>query len=51
MKLVPPEYRLNVLRKDYENMSEMMFGEYPSFEEMMLYISELENEINWCQVP
>lgn len=46
MKLVPPDYRLDALRKDYENMSEMMFGEYPSFDELMSYISELESEIN-----
>ncbi|MDD3206748.1 MAG: nucleotidyl transferase AbiEii/AbiGii toxin family protein [Lachnospiraceae bacterium] len=46
MKLVPPDYRLDALRKDYENMSEMIFGEYPSFEELMSYISELETEIN-----
>lgn len=46
MKLVPPDYRLDALRKDYENMSEMMFGEYPSFDELMTYIAELEVEIN-----
>ena len=46
MKLVPPDYRLDALRKDYENMSEMMFGEYPSFDELMTYISELQTEIN-----
>ncbi|MEG2800404.1 MAG: nucleotidyl transferase AbiEii/AbiGii toxin family protein [Longicatena sp.] len=46
MELVPPDYRLEALRKDYENMSEMMFGEYPSFDELMTYISELETEIN-----
>lgn len=46
MKLVPPDYRLDALKKDYENMSEMMFGEYPSFDELMTYIAELEQEIN-----
>ncbi len=46
MKLVPPDYRLDALRKDYENMSEMMFGEYPSFDELMTNISDLEKEIN-----
>ncbi|MEG1717027.1 MAG: nucleotidyl transferase AbiEii/AbiGii toxin family protein [Lachnospiraceae bacterium] len=46
MRLMPPDYRLDVLRKDYKNMSEMMFGEYPSFDELTAYISELEAEIN-----
>ena len=46
IKLVPPDYRLEVLRKDYENMNEMMFGEYPSFDELIAYISDLEAEIN-----
>ncbi|MEG1847647.1 MAG: nucleotidyl transferase AbiEii/AbiGii toxin family protein [Lachnospiraceae bacterium] len=46
MKLVPPDYRLDAIKKDYENMSEMIFGEYPSFDELMLYLSELESEIN-----
>ena len=46
IKLVPQNYRLETLRKDYENMSEMMFGEYPSFDELISYISDLETEIN-----
>ncbi|MEG1576991.1 MAG: nucleotidyl transferase AbiEii/AbiGii toxin family protein, partial [Clostridium sp.] len=46
MKLIPPYYRWEALRKDYENMSEMMFAESPSFDELMTYILELETEIN-----
>lgn len=46
IKLVPPSYRLNDLRTDYEDMSEMMFGQYPSFDDLMDYIQILENEIN-----
>lgn len=46
VKLVPPDYRLAALRNDYDNMSEMMFGEYPTFDELMIYIAELEVEIN-----
>lgn len=46
IKLLPPSYRLSDLEKDYISMSEMMFGEYPSFEELMEFIKHLEKEIN-----
>ena len=46
IKLVPPLYRFNDLRIDYENMAEMIFGQYPSFDDLMKYIQKLENEIN-----
>ncbi len=46
LKLVPPEYRMDDLRKDYAAMSNMMFGEYPDFDTLMIYIRELEQEIN-----
>ena len=46
IKLVPPPYRFEGLRADYDDMAEMMFGQYPSFDELMGYIQALENEIN-----
>ena len=46
VKLVPPVFRFESLRTDYENMREMLFGEYPSFETLMESIECLENEIN-----
>ena len=46
VKLIPPLPRLEALRSDYESMTEMLFGEYPSFDELMESISDLEKEIN-----
>ena len=46
IKLMPPEFRLAALEKDYSDMSEMMFGTYPTFSELMSYIKELECDIN-----
>ena len=49
MRLMPPEYNLNKLRDDYEHMQNMLFGEKPSFEEIMDGIAKLEEEINTVQ--
>lgn len=46
VRLVPPAFRFDNLRADYEDMAEMMFGQYPSFTDLMDYIQALENEIN-----
>lgn len=46
IKLVPPSSRFKTLRNDYEGMTEMLFGKYPSFDELMQSISSLETEIN-----
>ena len=46
IKLIPPENRVDGLKKDYESMTEMFFGEYPSFDELVNVIEKLENEIN-----
>ncbi len=46
MRLVPPEHAIEPLRKDYEKMSNMIFGEKPTFEEVMDGIAQLEAEIN-----
>lgn len=47
LRLLPPEYRFEVLRKDYDSMKNMMFGEYPNFDTLIKYIGELEREINF----
>lgn len=52
LRLVPDEYRLKEIEEDYNNMKDMFFGEYPSFEDMMQGIADLEKEIhNIQQVP
>lgn len=46
LKLLPPEYRMEDLQKDYDSMKNMMFGEYPDFQTLMKFIGDLEKEIN-----
>lgn len=46
MKLSPNDHQIEKLRKDYDSMKNMMFGEYPSFDEILKQIEELEQEIN-----
>ncbi len=46
LQLVPPEYRFPALRTDYAAMQDMIYGDAPSFDEMMDEIQQLENEIN-----
>lgn len=43
---MPPEYRFSALRNDYEKMAEMLFGDYPSFDELMSGIAGLEETVN-----
>ena len=46
IKLAPPRFRLEALRKDYDRMSEMLFGDSPTFNDLMESIGDLEIEIN-----
>ena len=46
MRLMPPDYNLDKLRDDYEHMQNMLFGDKPSFEEVMDGIAKLEANIN-----
>lgn len=46
MKLLPPNYNLTKLRSDYDHMQNMLFGEKPSFDEIMHAMAQLEEEIN-----
>lgn len=45
-RLMPPQYRIQDLQKDYAAMRDMIYGEYPSFETLLQEISALEEEIN-----
>lgn len=46
IRLVPNEVYLSDLRKDYVMMRTMIFGEYPSFDDLLVSIRNLEREIN-----
>lgn len=46
LRVVPPEYRLTLLREDYAKMQQMFFGEPPEFEEMIALLTEWESRFN-----
>jgi hypothetical protein len=46
MKLMPPESCLNMLVEDYNHMANMIFGDIPSFEDIIDSIQKMEQEIN-----
>ena len=46
MQLMPPESCLDILKDDYEHMRNMVFGELPTFENLILCMQRLEQEIN-----
>jgi hypothetical protein len=46
LRVVPPEHRLAALRQDYRDMGAMIFGQAPSFDELLRYLVELETAIN-----
>ncbi len=46
LKLLPPEYRMSDLSKDYQNMKDMIYGNVPTFDEIISVIKKLEEEIN-----
>ena len=45
-KLIPSNKRILELKKDYEQMKTMVFGDIPSFDEIITSLSKLEKEIN-----
>ena len=45
-KLVPPDYLMDALKKDYREMRIMIYGDTPDFSEIIQTLSELEDEIN-----
>lgn len=46
LKLLPPEFRLDILEKDYKAMQNMIFDKKLSFDEIIYILKNLENEIN-----
>lgn len=46
IKLIPEEYRFKEIEEDYKHMVEMFFEDYPSFEEVIKRLTELEDEIH-----
>jgi hypothetical protein len=46
LRLLPPDFRLPELKKDYDKMQIMMFDKSPSFQEIMDILLELESTIN-----
>ncbi|MBE0513418.1 nucleotidyl transferase AbiEii/AbiGii toxin family protein [Sulfurimonas sp.] len=46
LKLLPPNFRVEELRKDYNAMEHMIFNKYLTFEEIMLILKALEDDIN-----
>lgn len=44
--LMPPPHSEKTLREDYARMRAMIYGEYPSYEEIMETLQTLESEIN-----
>lgn len=46
LKLIPPQYRLEALKKDYEAMQHMIFEKQCSFDEIMMILQTLEDKIN-----
>lgn len=45
-KLIPNKEALHIYSKDYENMKQMLYGEYPSFNEIVAVLSEFEKKLN-----
>lgn len=46
VKLIPSDSSIELLRKDYDEMKEMFFDEYPSFNEILSELKILERQIN-----
>jgi len=46
LRLIPPDFRLPELKKDYDKMQIMIFDKSPSFKEIMDILLELESTIN-----
>lgn len=46
MKLIPSTVNIKVLEDDYFRMKRMIYGEVPDWNEIIIYLSKLEKEIN-----
>lgn len=43
---MPPKDSMSLVEQDYASMRNMIFGDAPDFDDLMMGISELESEIN-----
>lgn len=46
MLLQPSEHALPIMRSDYQAMRQMIYGNYPSFDELLETLMELEAQVN-----
>jgi len=46
LRLVPLERHIDELQGDYRSMQAMLFGQIPSFEDIIRTVSQLEKSIN-----
>jgi hypothetical protein len=51
LRLVPPDHRRDVLKRDYEKMKEMIFGDSPPLGEIVETLLELEERVNAARQP
>lgn len=50
-RLLPPEYNRAALASDYKAMKTMLFGEIPSFEDILVGLADLETALNTSPCP
>ena len=46
IKLIPPGFRMPSLKQDYESMKEMLYGNIPTFDEVMERIARIEGDMH-----
>lgn len=46
LQLLPAQDFVENLQKDYANMASMIYGQYPKWDEIIFYLTDLEREIN-----
>ena len=46
MLLQPSKHALPIMRADYQAMRQMIYGDYPSFDELLETLKELESDVN-----
>ena len=49
-KILPPQFRYRELKADYNSMRSMIFNKYLDFDEIILILKKLEDEINSSQM-
>ncbi len=50
LKLIPQKHVQIELRRDYEAMKDMLYGKYPTFDEILAELQSLENEIHALKI-